>query len=161
MEGIVQQRYSLIGLIAGAVLIAGPTLAQNLLAKHPDQVMVAMQNEGFLVTRDEADDGTPRLTSKVSDSEFRVYFYGCETGGDCTSLQFSAGYDLDNALSSSKMNQWNTENRYSRALIDDEGDPFIRMDLVMYGDGMGTRNFAEVLDIWRLLIEDFEDFIDW
>lgn len=137
-------------------------MAENLLARNPDDVMRAMQSEGFLVTRETADDGTPKLVSRVSDSQFQVYFYGCEDAGDpCTSIQLSAGYDLSDAMSALTINQWNSENRYTRAYIDDEGDPFLKYDIVMTGDGMGRENFAEALDLWRILIEDFEDFIDW
>ena len=28
-------------------------------------------------------------------------------------------------------------------------------------EGVGLENFEDSLDVWRLLIEDFEDFIDW
>lgn len=143
-------------------LAGGPALAQNLMATDPDMVMVAMQTEGFLVTRETADDGTPKLVSRVSDSQFQVYFYGCESAETpCTSIQFSAGYDLEGAMSTSKINQWNSENRYTRAYIDDEGDPFLKLDVTMFGDGIGQKNFAEILDLWRLLVEDFESFIDW
>lgn len=152
---------NVLGAALAALALAGPAAAENLLASNPDAVMQAMQAEGFLVTRDTADDGTPRLSSRVSDSTFRVYFYGCEAEEACTSVQFSAGYDLDGALSAARMNQWNSENRFSRALIDDEGDPFLRMDVMMAQDGIGGGNFAELLEIWRLLIEDFERFIDW
>ena len=144
-----------------ACLATGPALAENLLASDPDAVMLAMQKEGFLVTLGEADDRTPKLSSKVSDTTFNVYFYGCEGEDVCTSVQFSAGYDLDNATSAGKANQWNSENRYARAVVDDEGDPFLRMDMVMVGDGVGVQTFAEALELWRILVEDFEEFIDW
>ena len=155
-----------------ACLATGPALAENLLASDPDAVMLAMQKEGFLVTLGEADDRTPKLSSKVSDTTFNVYFYGCEGEDVCTSVQFSAGYDLDNATSAgkaagtttkkvTKTNQWNSENRYARAVVDDEGDPFLRMDMVMVGDGVGAQTFAEALELWRILVEDFEEFIDW
>ena len=144
-----------------ACLAAAPARAESLLASDPDAIMLAMQKEGFLVTLGEADDGTPKLSSKVSDTTFNVYFYGCEDEDVCTSVQFSAGYDLDNATSANKANVWNSENRYARAVIDDEGDPFLRMDMVMVGDGVGVQSFAETLDLWRILVEDFEEYIDW
>ncbi|WP_343080206.1 YbjN domain-containing protein [Ostreiculturibacter nitratireducens] len=149
-------------LAAAFAMAAVPSQAENLRASDPDAVMLAMQKEGFLVTRETADDGTPKLVSRVSVSRFQVYFYGCDKAGEsCTSIQFSAGYDLDAPMSALKTNQWNSENRYSRAFIDDEGDPYLKLDLSLFGDGTGQENFGEVLDLWRLLVEDFEDFIDW
>lgn len=151
------------GLLAGfaGVCLAGAVLAENLGADDADALQLAMQKEGFLVTQDEAEDGAPILKSRVSDSTFRVYFYSCDEQSGCSSVQFSAGYDLDAPMSALQMNTWNTENRYSRAIIDDEGDPYLRMDISLATDGIGPGNFAELLDLWRLLVEDFEQFIDW
>lgn len=147
---------------ACALGLAPPALGQNITAVDANAVMLAMQEEGFLVTQETSDDGTPRLASKVSDTTFRVYFYGCEEkGAICTSVQFSAGYDLNDAMSVARANLWNTENRYGRAVIDDEGDPYLRMDVAMFADGIGVQNFVETLDLWRLLVEEFEGFIDW
>ncbi len=147
---------------AAFALSTDASVAQGLVTADPDVILLEMQKAGFLVTRDTADDGTPRLNSKVSGISFRVYFYGCEEATNpCTSVQFSAGYDLDNPLSALKINEWNSDYRYVRTYIDDEGDPYIKFDLWLDGDGMGRGNFAENLDIWRSQVESFEDFIDW
>lgn len=130
-------------------------------ASDPEGVMRAMQEEGYLATMGTDDLGDPKISSKVSESNFSVFFYGCNNGIECTSIQFSSGYDLDIPMNAKRINDWNRENRFGRAFVDDEGDPFIRMDIVLASAGNSAGSFSYNLDFWRLLIEDFEDFIDW
>lgn len=151
--------------LAAALVLAAPAFAQdapNLIsAANPEGVMRAMQEEGYLATMGVDNVGDPKISSKVSQSNFNVYFYGCNNGVDCTSVQFSSGYNLDIPISAKRINDWNRENRFARSYVDDEGDPFIRMDIVMADGGVAETSFAYDLDFWRILVEDFEDFIDW
>ncbi|SDY62309.1 Putative sensory transduction regulator [Jannaschia faecimaris] len=151
-------------IVLAAVLActAQAAMAQdNVSAADPEGVMRAMQEEGYLTKMGLDDVGDPKISSKVLESNFSVFFYGCNNGTQCTSVQFSSGYDLDIPMNAKRINDWNRENRFARAFVDDEGDPFIRMDVVLAGDGNSVGSFSYNLDFWRLLIEDFEDFIDW
>lgn len=142
-------------------LAAGPALAGEITATDPQAVMKAMQDYGFVATMEADSEGDPKIVARVSRTKFRVYFFGCEDNKNCASLHFRAGYDLDNSLSALKVNEWNREKRFTKAYIDDEGDPFMEMDVNLDFDGVGAKNFEDTLDWWRLLVEDFEDFIDW
>lgn len=148
--------------VAALVCVTQGAAAQTFVtASDPEGVMRAMQEEGYLATMSTDDLGDPKISSKVSESNFSVFFYGCNNGTSCTSVQFSSGYDLDIPVSAKRINDWNRENRFGRAFVDDEGDPFIRMDIVLANEGNSAGSFSYNLDFWRLLIEDFEDFIDW
>ncbi|CTQ49872.1 YbjN domain-containing protein [Jannaschia donghaensis] len=152
----------MLSIAAVAVCAARISFAQDFVAaSDPEGVMRAMQQEGYLATMGTDDLGDPKISSKVSESNFSVFFYGCNNATDCTSIQFSSGYDLDIPMNAKRINDWNRENRFGRAFVDDEGDPFIRMDIVLAEAGNSTGSFSYNLDFWRLLIEDFEDFIDW
>ncbi len=74
---------------------------------------------------------------------------------------FKAGYNLENGISTLKINEWNRTKRFSRAYIDDESDPFLEMDVNLDYDGVGSENFQDTLDWWRVSVESFEEFIDW
>ncbi|WP_179380244.1 YbjN domain-containing protein [Jannaschia marina] len=151
-----------VAIAALAAGVAGSAFAQDMIsASDPERVQRAMQEAGYLATMGTDDLGDPKISSKVSESNFSVFFYGCNNGTQCTSVQFSSGYDLDIPMNAKRINDWNRENRFGRAFVDDEGDPFIRMDVVLAEAGNSTESFAYNLDFWRLLIEDFEDFIDW
>lgn len=153
----------MIRLMTSAACLLWSTLSaqgQSISAANPDLVMAQMQTAGYVVERGVDDLGDPLIASKVSRSPFSVLFYGCVSGQDCTSIQFALGYDLETPLTAARVNDWNRQNRFGRVFIDDEGDPFLRMDAVMAVDGMGPVSFALQLDFWRLLVEEFESFVE-
>ncbi|MDQ7070451.1 MAG: YbjN domain-containing protein [Rhodobacterales bacterium] len=153
------------GTVAAVVLGLSSGLATTataeITATDAYEVMTRMQKFGFIASMEADSDGDPKIVSRVSDTKFRVYFYGCENNDNCSSLHFRAGYDLANGITASKMNEWNREKRFAKAYIDDEGDPFLEMDVNLDFEGVGDENFEDSLDWWRLLVEDFEEFIDW
>ncbi|HHI70804.1 MAG TPA: YbjN domain-containing protein [Rhodobacteraceae bacterium] len=152
----------IIGSLAVATLVgAGSAALAEVTAKDANAVLKAMQDFGLVATMDVDSEGDPKISSRVSDTKFNVYFYGCEDNKNCKSILIKAGYDLNNGISALKINEWNREKRFVKAYIDDEGDPFIEMDINLDFEGVGSQNFADDLDWWRLLVEDFEDFIDW
>lgn len=148
--------------LTAAAFVASSTIAMaEITARDADAVMKAMQDFGMVATMGEDSGGDPKISSRLSDTKFSVYFYGCENNLNCASIMFKAGYDLNNGISALKINEWNRDKRFAKAYIDDEGDPFLEMDVNMAFDGLGNKNFADDLDWWRLLVEDFEDFIEW
>ena len=152
----------LFGGLTAIALIASSTAAMaQMTAKDANAVLKAMQNFGLAATMGKDAGGDPKISSRISDTKFSVYFYGCEDNLNCASIMFKAGYDLNNGMSAMKINEWNRDKRFAKAYIDDEGDPFLEMDVNMDFDGLGSENFADDLDWWRLLVEDFEDFIEW
>ena len=68
---------------------------------------------------------------------------------------------MDDAIAPHKINQWNKKKRYAKAYVDDDGDPFLEMDINLDEDGVGGENFQDSLDLWRRMVEDFEEFIEW
>ena len=138
---------------------AGPAAAIN--ATDPIAVLNAMQAYGYAATLSTDTRGDPMISSKISKTEFRVQFFGCQGNADCQSLLFRAGYDLPDPISALVVNEWNRSKRFGKAYIDDEGDPFIEMDVNLAFDGMGEQNFQDTLDWWRVVVEGFEEFIDW
>lgn len=149
------------GLTAVALMASSTIATAQITAKDPDAILKAMQDFGLVATMGKDDGGDPKISSRVSDTKFWVYFYGCEDNRNCASIMFKAGYDLNNGISALKINEWNRDQRFAKAYIDDEGDPFMEFDVNLAYDGMGEKNFSDNLDWWRLLVEDFEDFIEW
>lgn len=152
----------LFGGLAGAVMMVTATIAAaEITATNANVVLKAMQDFGLVATMGTDNDDDPKISSRVSDTKFSVYFYGCQDNTNCTSVLIKAGYDLDNGISALKVNKWNRKKRFAKAYIDDEGDPYLEMDINLAYEGVGNKNFEDTLDWWRLLVEDFEEFIDW
>lgn len=146
---------------AAALLCPAPAAAQDVSAANPKSIVQAMQAHGFAVEASRDEDGSPLLTSRTSDSNFEVYFYGCTSGTACESLEFWAGYRLEVPVSAKVMNDWNRDKRFATAFVNGDGNPGIRMDLIAPGAGISRESFALTLDFWRLQVEEFEDLINW
>lgn len=126
----------------------------------PQAIVDAMQKLGYRAELTTDDQGDPKIKSAASGANFSVYFYGCTSGKDCTSIQFSAGFDTDKGLDMQVANDWNTKKRYGKVYLDDERDPYIEMDVNMEG-GIPNALFEDNLSIWDRMLADFQAHIDW
>jgi len=157
-----QFKNTVLGGFAAVMLLSTTSISIAQVTSHDaNDVLKAVQSAGFVATMGTDDDGDPRISSRVSDTKFLIYFYGCEDNKNCKSILIKAGYDLDAGITASKVNEWNRNKRFGKAYIDDEGDPYLEMDVNMDFDGIGDKNFADTLDWWRVTVENFEEFIGW
>ncbi len=127
----------------------------------PATIAMALQSAGLPATQSSDDYGDPMIDSKINGTNFTVYFYGCKQSKGCHTIQFSTGYDLDTPMNATKINEWNRDNRFGRAYLDDQGDPFIEMDINLDGGGVAQDNFDASLGLWKTVTSDFEKFINW
>lgn len=109
------------------------------------------------ITKDDA--GDPMIKSSSDNLNWRVYFYDC-TAGRCTSIQFSAGFDLDNGMTYSKCNEWNYTKRFARCGLDDEMDPYARYDIDV-AKGYTSELMDYALATWLLVVPTFSKFIGY
>lgn len=134
---------------------AGSTLTGNV-----EQVAQAMADAGYETERTETSDGSPKLDGLIDGWMYSVYFYGCQ-GDDCDAIQFAAGFDEDQPMQYDPINEWNMANRFGRAYLDDEGDPWVEMDINMEGEGVTISNFNESLAYWDTVLNAFVAHIGW
>lgn len=146
---------------AAAPATPPPPQAAPVLASDPVRILDLVQQAGYRATLGTDNVGDPKISSQISESEFSIYFYGCENGQNCTTVQLVAGYNLADGISAEAMNEWNASKRFAYAYVDDENDPFLNMDLNLDYDGQGEKNFIDTLELWGTLVEDFEDHIGW
>lgn len=142
---------------------AAPIAAQTVTAKDPQSVAAALQAEGYAAKMDKTTDGDPAIRSQSSGSNFSVFFYNCEKGEKCATIQFHAGYNTDDGKGPSlqKINAWNQSNRFGRAYLDDEGDPIIEMDVDLDDGGMSRELFVDNFEFWTAIMSKFEQHIGW
>lgn len=131
-----------------------------MLSGNVAQVASAMADAGYPTERTATSDGTPKLDGKIDGWTYSVYFYGCN-GDDCNAVQFAAGFDEDQPMKYDIINDWNTNNRFGRAYLDAEGDPWVEMDINMEGDGVSLTNFNESLAYWDTVLKAFTKHIGW
>lgn len=145
----------------GTAAAPTPAMGGNVLASDPARVLALVQEAGLVATLTVDGVGDPKIESEVSETPFGIYFYGCTDNTACTNLQFAAGYDLANGITLQAINDWNASKRYAFAYADEEFDPFLNMDVSLDFDGIGPENLKDLIALWRLQVEDFEDHIGW
>jgi len=62
-----------------------------------NEVAAVLKAKGLQAEMTTDDVGDPMIKSASEQINWRVIFYGCEKGR-CTSIQFQAGFDLDNGI---------------------------------------------------------------
>lgn len=143
--------------IAGLLLTLPMTASAEVDGSDPGQIAKLLQDAGYRAQMDTAADNTPMIISSAEGVEFAIYFFGCEGGGKCTSIQYSAGFDMPDGMTYEKVNEWNSSKRFGSVHLDDEKDPYIQMD-VNLDFGVSDKNFMDTFDYWRTMIKLFDDF---
>lgn len=149
--------------IAAAALAALPASAHayEIVASSSDSIARFFRDEGASVEVTEDNVGDPKLRVEYYGTDFVVYFYGCEDNRNCDSVQFFSGYQTEGAVRIARANEWNAENRFSRAYISDSGSARIEHDVFLGRNGMTADDFASLVSRWTGQVNDFEAFIDW
>jgi len=156
----------IMALAAAALLGAtAPATAEDL---HTDgmtgpEAAAWLQKAGYKAELTKDETGDPLITSAADGRSFKVYFYDCDKQGDggrCKALQFSAGFDLKTPLTLDKVNEWNRKNRYLKAYLDDDGDPYVQYD-VNVNAGRTVAGLDDDFGVWTGMIDDFTAFIGW
>ncbi len=150
-------------LTAGVIilLLAGPLNAQRLNANDPDSLLIYLKSEGLKAHLEKDDYGDPKIVVHHGGSSFSMYFYGCTSGRNCTSIQFFTGYRTEGAWTIEQANAWNKERRYTRAYVSEGGSARLEMDVHSGTDGFSDRGFANHFKLWTRNMTDFEGVIGW
>lgn len=149
-------------ILTTALALTSTTAMAEILVKgnNPQQILKIIQNEGYTIEMDSQPGEDPVLMGKLDGSEYYVYFYGCDNGDGCDSIQFSSGYNLNDGMTYQAANEWNMGKRFAKVYLDDEMDPWLEMDVNLDG-GVTRENLEDTMDYWRLLMNAFEDHINW
>ncbi len=144
-----------------APVTPGPALAGGMVdASAPQAIANLMQQAGYRAVLTTDNVGDPKIESSAAGADYSIYFYGCENGQNCLSVQFTSGYDLPNGASLGLINDWNGTKRFAFAYLDNENDPFLNYDVNLYA-GVSEQNFLETLSLWDTILADFHSHIDW
>jgi hypothetical protein len=98
-------------------------------------------------------EGKKVILSGSEGAEFRIYPNDCK-GDRCSSLQFAVGFDTKGALSASKINDWNQQNRWVRAYVDKTNDPWLEYDVDL-APGSSYENLNDEFSLWKSQLTNF------
>ena len=140
-----------------ACLTAFPAAAE--VTGDAGRIETILQDRGMNVERGKDDYGAPRLTTEVDGTKFSIYFYDCDPA-PCGSIQFASGFSEGQPGDVAAINAWNRQFRFGRVYLDDQGNPFVAMD-VMMADGVADGTFDDILDNWQRMLADFRNYMNW
>jgi len=153
-----------ISTITGLVLAAGMATsasAGTLLASDPQTFMTYFFDEGIPAQLTKDGVGDPLIEIRKDGEKFSLFFYDCTDNAACLAVQFYSGYKTNDPVSLETINQWNTDRRFVRAYLTDEGASRIEMDIATGWEGVSSRDFGELFSLWMESISLFEERIDW
>jgi hypothetical protein len=140
-------------------LLAMPARA-DVDGSDPSDMVRLLREAGYVVTLGRDSVGDPKIDGRLSRTDWTLLFYNCTEGADCRDVQFSDGYDLPDGISFSKVNEWNRTKRFGQAFTDAENDPYVQLPVNLFG-GVSDENFLDTVDWWRIVVQEFEDHIEW
>lgn len=136
-------------------------LAEDIVdATNPDRLADVIRELGYKAVLTTDNTGDPMIRTSVSGTDSTILFFGCTDNADCKTLLFKVGYDLTDGTTLAVVNDWNAENLYGRAYLDDEDDPWIEMPVNLF-EGVTRKNFEDTFDWWEVVVGQFEDHIDF
>jgi len=148
-------------LLACVLIFPGALSAQQIVATDATSVAEFFRGEGVEPAVEKDNVGDPLINVDYYGSEFSIYFYGCVDGADCDTIQFFSGYKTNGSVRLSKINDWNTGNRYARAYNSEGGSARIEFDVYLGNAGVTSDDFASLVGVWVQAMKDFEEHIDW
>ncbi|MCP5037872.1 MAG: YbjN domain-containing protein [Rhodobacteraceae bacterium] len=153
-----------ISAITGLVLamgMAAPATAQQVLASNPQSLMDYFFSNGVPAQLTTDSVGDPLVEFRVDSDTMQVFFYDCTDNQGCLALQFYAGYKVDGGVDVYTINGWNTDRRFVRSYLTDEGAARIEMDIATSYDGISHTDFTELYSLWLESVGLFEERIGW
>ena len=140
-------------LLPFACLASAQTLVD---AGDPEEIENIARGYGSAtLTKDDA--GDPMVRGRIDGTIYLVVFYGCDDGINCRTIDFSASWDEPDTTHA-EMREWNQRKRFGAAYLDEDGDPTVEWSVNLFG-GVPVENLDDTFDYWRIVLEDFEEFI--
>jgi len=154
-----------------AMMAAGAVLALSLVSTAPaaagpipnggvtvEDMVRFLQSKGYKAEVKSGSTGR-YIASATGGVNFDVYFYDC-VSGRCASVQFEAGFDLTNGITTAKINEWNRDKRYMKAYVDSGADPHVSMD-ANTSPARTYEGLADDFGVWTGTLPAFAQFIGW
>lgn len=147
------------------VLLARPLEAaeRSLIFADPWEIIhIAREFGPADVGRDQMRD--PVIAGKLDGQPYRIDFYDCYLGRDCSVILFKTGLSKedweDSPPDHEDIGDWNREKLLGRAYLDDENRVVLEHPVVL-DEGMTRENLDAAFRRWRDAVEDFTDFLDF
>ncbi len=160
MRGLILAGLALLAASPAGAVDKVPCPVGNVCASKPETVAHALQEAGFKGKLETDSEGDPSISSAAGGYKFDIYFSGCELHAMCDALQFSVGFDKAPGYTEALANDWNKNQRFGKAFIDDKGAFWMRYDVTTMAGGVSEKNFADIIDWYQDRLSELRKFFD-
>ncbi len=110
------------------------------------QMQRLVQSWGYRADLTDDSERDPLIRTAMSGANVSIVFYNCTKEGvrSCEAVQFSAGFNMRGKVPPYKINEWNQKQRYLKAFLDKDNDPFVQYDIALAG-GVSAENLKLAL----------------
>lgn len=106
------------------------------------------------------DAGNIKIRFEDGNGKSTLFLTGCDNATKCDRLQVHAGYSMSNKPTLAQVNEWNRTKMFSRAYLDEDGDPHIEADLDLDG-GVTREALKQFFKTYRVTVKAFTKHIDF
>ena len=149
----------LAGLLATSGLAIAAPAANKLIDGHNPQAILALAKDLGAASLDKDDVGDPMITGQMDGYHYDLFFYDCEQGRNCNTVQFRATFEPDKKATYARMHTWNKTKRFGQAYLDDNRDAVLTWDINLTG-GVTVDNWNDTMDTWGHTMDSFSRFLD-
>ncbi|MDB5528605.1 MAG: YbjN protein [Devosia sp.] len=145
-------------LAGGALVLAltGSAYAANITASDTDEILNVARGYGS-ASISTSSNGNPMITGRIDGVNYVFYFLGCTDNRDCQNGYFYLGFaDLKPKIEI--INDWNRDNSFSRAYLDQDQDAVVESDVYM-AQGISTEALDGQFGIWADTMSKFADHV--
>lgn len=134
---------------------AGDHTTQNISAKNPAEMSIALMNADYDAELTSDNAGDPMIRTTLAGYRTRIVFYGCneETNDECDSIQLVTGFDRKEPWTADQALAISQRFRYAAVRLDEEGDPFVSWDIYL-GEGIPEEVFMTSVSIFEATVYD-------
>jgi hypothetical protein len=141
-----------------AALCASPAAANEIFASQPKTLVTQLQSLGYRAVIGTDSSGNPKIDSGINGINYTIWFYGCEAGVDCRSIELQSSFTVETPVTMESMNAWNRDNLFGTGFIADDGSAMISYTVSMDG-GLTVENFNSVIERWETATDQFTTHI--
>lgn len=151
------------GCLAISAVLSTPLAAQTAAvaqASDPAGLVALLDVAGYKPELGKDSTGDPMIDVDFGGYRGMVYFYGCDetTHDKCESLQFQAGFNRDKPWTAAQAIELSKKLRFSSVHLDDEGDPWIKWDVIT-GDGIPAKVFLTSVSYFTDVVADSAEIV--
>jgi len=141
-----------------ALALALPAQAQEATV-DPDHILSLLQDAGYPAEYFSEEADYRQILSKSGNHQFLVELYDCQEGKACGTLEFFAGFPMDEPPTELALEAYAGPRDGARIYIDRRGDPSIQLPVELPGSGLSDAEFVDRLKSWETMMTDFAGFL--